>query len=66
MLTGRPIIEALLRAEGEYREMPDLCLTLRQAERLWGLDRSTCVLVMTKLIERRIVRRALNGSFVRR
>jgi hypothetical protein len=69
---GRPdavpahaIREALVRAEGEYREMPGLCLTLPQAARLWALDRRTCELVLTTLIERRILKRALNGTYVR-
>ena len=56
----------LLRVEGEYREMPGLSLTLPQAARLWGLDHSTCELVLTKLIERRVLKRALNGIYVRR
>jgi len=60
------IREALLRAESEYREMPGLCLTLPQAERLWALDRSTCEVVLTNLIERRILKQTVNGTYVRR
>jgi hypothetical protein len=60
------IREVLLRAEGEYREMPGLSLTLPQAARLWGLDRRTCELVMANLVERRILKRAPNGTYVRR
>jgi len=60
------IREALARAEGEYREMPGLCLTLPQAARLWALDCRTCELILTNLIERRILKRALNGTYVRR
>ena len=60
------IREAVLRVEGEYREMPGLSLTLRQAARLWGLDHSTCERVLTSLIERRVLKRALNGTYVRR
>lgn len=60
------IREMLLRVEGEYRDMPGLSLTLPQAARLWGLDHSTCELVLTKLIERRVLKRALNGAYVRR
>ena len=59
------IREALLHVEGEYREMPGLCLTLPQAARLWGLDHSTCELVLTNLIERRVLKRAVNGTYVR-
>ena len=64
--TTPAIREALLRVEGEYREMPGLCLTLPQAARLWGFDRSTCELVLTNLIERRVLKRALNGTYIRR
>lgn len=60
------IAEAIVRVEGEYREMPGLSLTLPQAARLLGLDRSTCELVLANLIERRVLQRALNGTFVRR
>jgi hypothetical protein len=59
------IREALLRVEGEYREMPGLCLTLPQAARLWGFDRNTCELVVTTLIERGVLKRTLNGAYVR-
>lgn len=58
--------ELLLRIEGEYREMPGLSLTLSQAQRLWGLDRSTCEFVLAKLIERRVLRRAMDGAYVLR
>jgi hypothetical protein len=48
-----PALRALLqRIEGEYREMPELILTASQAERLWGLDRSTCAFALTTLVER--------------
>jgi hypothetical protein len=30
------------------------------------VDRSTCELVMTTLIERKVLKRAPNGSFIRR
>jgi len=58
--------QLLVRVEGEYREMPGLSLTLAQAGRLWGLDHSTCELVLTRLIERRVLKRAVNGTYVRR
>jgi hypothetical protein len=60
------IRDVVLRVEGEYHEMPGLCLTLPQAARLWGLDHSTCERVLTNLIERRVLRRAVNGTYVRR
>lgn len=57
--------EVLLRIEGEYREMPGLNLTASQAQRLWGLDRSTCILVLTTLIERRVLKRTTSGTYLR-
>lgn len=61
-----PIGDAIVRIEAEYREMPGLSLTVRQAARLWGMDRSTCELVLANLIERRVLKRAWNGTYVRR
>ena len=65
-MRGQAICEAILRVESEYREMPGLCLTLPQAARLWGLERSTCERVLASLIEQGVLKRALNGRYVRR
>jgi len=58
--------EALLRVESEYGEMPGLSLTLAQAARLWGLDRGSCAILLTDLVERRVLKRAPNGTYLRR
>jgi hypothetical protein len=63
--TPLAIRELLLRIEGEYREMPGLSLTVSQAERLWGLDSTTCDFVLTTLIERRILRKTRTGAYLR-
>lgn len=55
----------LLRIQGEYLEMPGLSVTLPQAQRLWGIDRSTCVIVLLALVERRFLRRTSIGAYVR-
>ena len=55
----------MLRVEGQYREMPGLSLTLRQAARLWGLNQTTCERVLARLVERRVLKRAWNGAYVR-
>jgi hypothetical protein len=65
-VSANAIREAVRRVEGEYREMPGLSLTLPQAARLLGLERSTCEVVVTTLIERKVLKRTLNGAFVRR
>jgi hypothetical protein len=57
---------AIVRVAGEYREMPGLSLTLPQAARLLGLERSTCELVLAHLIDRRVLKRAPNGTYIRR
>ncbi len=50
--TPRVLSEQILRRIcGEYLEMPGLRLTLHQAQRLWGLDRPTCVSLLTFLVE---------------
>jgi hypothetical protein len=59
------IQELLLRIEGEYREMPDLSLTMSQAERLWGLDRALCSFVFTTLLELRVLKQTRTGTFLR-
>jgi hypothetical protein len=59
------LLELLQRVEGEYREMPGLSLTVSQAKRLWGLDRTTCAFVLTTLLERRVLRQTPNGTYLR-
>jgi Fic family protein len=66
LYTTGTIGELLLRVEGEYREMPGLSLSAPQAERLWGLDASTCASVLTALVERRILTRTTSGAYLRR
>jgi hypothetical protein len=38
------------RARAEFLEMPGLRLTIRQAQRLWGLDARTCQAVIDRLV----------------
>ena len=55
----------LHRIRSEYFEMPDLCLTLSQAQRLWGLSREECERLLEQLVGYRFLRRTRNGAFVR-
>lgn len=57
--------ELLRRIEAEYREMPGMCVTAPQAQRLWGLDATTCAFVLMTLVERGIVRRTRRGTYVK-
>jgi predicted transcriptional regulator of viral defense system len=52
----------LLRAE--YREMPGLCLTRRQVQRLWNLDASESDAVLSRLVSKGFLRRAGHGEYV--
>ena len=56
----------LTRIRGEYGEMPGLCLTQCQAQRLWGLPCDRCEALLTALIEERFLVRTVDGRFVRR
>jgi hypothetical protein len=64
--TTSALHELLQRIESEYREMPGLCVTAVQAERLWGLDSTTCGFVLMTLLQRGVLKRTANGTFVRR
>jgi hypothetical protein len=63
--TTAALHELLRRIEAEYREMPGLCVTAPQAERLWALDGTTCSFVLMTLIEQRIIKRTSNGTYIR-
>ena len=63
--TTAALHDLLQRIESEYREMPGLCVNARQAERLWGLSTTTCAFVLDTLVERRVLRRTANGTYVR-
>ena len=53
------------RVEAEYRELPGLSLTEPQAERLFGLDGSTCRYVLDWLQRERVLRRTAEGRYIR-
>lgn len=58
--------EAIVRrVRAEFVEMPGLKLTVNQAARLWGLDRSACEAVIRTLTASAFIRRTPCGSIVR-
>jgi hypothetical protein len=63
--TTAALHDLLRRIEGEYLEMPGLSVTALQAERLWGLDSTTCAFVLMTLIQRGILKQMSNGTYVR-
>ncbi|HUK33563.1 MAG TPA: hypothetical protein VLV86_06620 [Vicinamibacterales bacterium] len=52
------------RIQGEFLEMPGLCLTQLQACRLWGLDRETCGTLLSRLVDAKFLTRTRDGAFV--
>jgi hypothetical protein len=52
------------RIRAEFLEMPGLCLTIEQAQRLWQLEPRTCAALLTSLIDSRFLRRTDRGLFV--
>jgi hypothetical protein len=56
--------DLLRRVRAEYREMPGLRLTLRQAQRLWDLDSTTCERALRMLEGTRFLRRTSDQSYV--
>ncbi len=57
--------DVLRRVRGEFNEMPGLRLTLLQAQRLWGLDRSVCDSLLGALVDSKFLLRTRDGAFVR-
>jgi phosphoribosyl-dephospho-CoA transferase len=52
-----------LRILAEYREMPGLRLTLRQAARLWAMDAVHCQAILDALVASGSLRRGLTGEY---
>jgi hypothetical protein len=53
------------RVRGEYLEMPGLQLTAAQAQKLLGLDRETCRVLLDFLVAAKFLRRTAVGTYVR-
>ena len=57
--------DLMLRVRSEYLEMPGLKLTPAQASRLWGVDPSTCQILLRSLIDSRFLTRTRDGHYRR-
>ena len=55
----------LQRICAEYLEMPGLQLTVKQAQRLWGLDEETCARSLELLVETRFLGRTSRDLYAR-
>ncbi len=60
----RPV-DLLQRIQGEFLEMPGLCLTEPQARRLWNLDEACCAALLSELLAGGFLCRNPRGSFMR-
>jgi hypothetical protein len=58
------VTELLRVVQAEYREMPGLHLTKPQAQRLWGLDESTCSAMFDTLVDAQFLRRTHRDAYV--
>jgi len=58
---GGRLVQLLQRVRAEYNEMPGLCLTAAQAQRLWSLDSETCDLLLAALVDIGYLRRGRHG-----
>ena len=66
MLTLTPIIETdadVVKLQREFVAMPGLCLTTRQAQRLWGFDAGTCDVVLNALLAEGFLKHLPDGRF---
>jgi hypothetical protein len=53
------------RVYNEFLEMPGLRVTCQQAQRLWGLDRETCLAVLETLVDAKFLARTSRGMYAR-
>jgi hypothetical protein len=53
----------LIRAE--YLEIPGLCLTKTQVQRLWGLDALTCEALLAALVDVQFLRCTRHAAYMR-
>lgn len=59
------LLQWLQLIESEYFEMPGLHLTREQIQRMWGLDRQSCELVLGALEARKVLARTRDDAYVR-
>jgi hypothetical protein len=59
------VTDWLLLIRAEYLEVPGLCLTSEQAQRLWGLDPATLEALLEALVEVKFLRCTRQRTYVR-
>ena len=56
---------AMARIRAEYLEMPGMSLTLEQVQRLCGIERSVCRMVLDSLVAMKFLHVKAGGTYAR-
>lgn len=56
-------VHLLNRVRSEFIEMPGLRLRVDQAQRLWNLDRASCEMLLSSLVEANFLRRYSDEAY---
>ncbi len=65
-MDARPhVLEALVKIQIEYVEMPQLKLTAGQVQRLWSLSTEACDAVLAALLQKGFLVQVSDGAYVR-
>ena len=59
------IAALITRVQNVFLDIPDLSMTLDQAQRWFRIDRATCQALFDVLLESAVVTKTRDGSFVR-
>lgn len=62
VLSSNPLAR---KAWNEYVEMPGLRLTRRQAQRLWAVDETTCIQLLDKFVQAKLLVIGSDGRYGR-
>jgi hypothetical protein len=58
-----PTTNLMNRVRSEFTEMPGLRLRVDQAQRLWNMDRSSCEILLSSLVEAKFLRRYSDDAY---
>jgi hypothetical protein len=61
----RTVHDIIQRVRAEYLEMPGLQLKAEQVQRLCGVDRTICQIVLDSLVESKFLRMKTDGHYTR-
>ena len=64
-MSAPPSERLLERIRAEYLEMPGLCLTSEQVQRLCGVERTICQLVLDSLVDAKFLCLKSTGAYAR-